>query len=130
MQSTHHQPYYYHTTMENLEGLNTIMDEFHIKKNTAVIFGISGLLNSGQLYVNVPQPPTHLESGYLPDIIYDQDENDNFCSIFSELLERTQITQVFHVQDSTFEKLHSENGILSSDFDYDPQVPILTSEMW
>lgn len=113
--------------MEKLEALNTIIDEFHIKKTTSAIFGISDLLTKGESFVEVAQPPAHLETGYLPDIMYgDDDENDNFCSIFSDQPETTQITQ----KDSTFEKLHSDNGILSSEFDIEPDVAILTSDMW
>lgn len=120
---------YYFTiaAMEKLEALNTIIDEFHIKQTTTAIFGIADLIDKGKSYVEVSVPPTHLESGYLPDIVYDDDsQNDNFCSIFSEQLEVTQITQ----NDTTFEKLRSDNEILSSEFDIDPQEPILTSEAW
>lgn len=112
--------------MEKLEALNTIIDEFHIKQTTTAIFGISDLIDKGKSYVEVSVPPAQLESGYLPDIVYDDDsQNDNFCSIFSEQPDVTQITQ-----NSTFEKLHSDNDILSSEFDIDPQEPILTSETW
>lgn len=115
--------------MENFESLNTIVREFEIKKSTIALFGISGLVENGKNYVEVTDRPVHLEDRYLPDIVTDYDNNkhtdDQFCSIFSDGLETTQITQenLF-----VFEKLHSEKEILSSEFDMDQGEPILTSE--
>lgn len=112
--------------MENLESVYTITLEFCIKRSTTCIFGIAELVDQGKDYVEVSERPIKLETGYLPDIVFEDECNDQFCSIFSDENQTTQITQ--DREHTTFEKLHSETEILSSEFEMDSGVPILTSD--
>lgn len=113
--------------MEKFESLHAIFDEFNIRKSTAALYGISGLMQNGECYVETPDRPVHLENGYLPDIISEANSYDQFCSIFSDQFETTQVTQ--EQNSLQYEKLHSEREILSSEFEMDQGEPILTSEI-
>lgn len=115
-------------TMEKLESLQAFVQEFRIKRSTTAIFGISELIHQARAYVEVCERPTHLNTGYLPDIVFEDDSANQFCSIFSEA-DQTSATQFTETEELlVLRKLHSDSEILSSEFEIDAEVPILTSE--
>lgn len=129
--------------MENFEPLNAIVDEFQVKKSTLAIFGLDQLYERGTYLRFGEFEP--VSSRYLPIITHD-DEEPEFCSIFSEpdSLYTTQPTQLTQqpiqldqltamgqgaqptVKDLT--KLVSDREILSSEFE-EQSTPLLLSEV-
>lgn len=129
--------------MENFESLNTILDEFKIKKATIEVFNLGKLYKFGITLDQVSAPPTSY-GDHVPNVVFDE-QDSSFCSIFSDPAGQPQSTQQSQFsqfsQQSQFSstqisrlsqfnsKLVSEGDILSSDFGLDPAAPILTSDL-
>lgn len=128
--------------MENFENLNTILDEFNIKKATLEVFNLAKLYEFGTTLEQVSIPPTEY-GDQVPNVVFDE-QDSSFCSIFSDSIEQPNSTQPSQIsqfsQQSQFastqvswcsqynSKLLSDGDILSSDFGLDPAAPILTSD--
>lgn len=115
--------------MDNFETLSAIAEEFKIKRSTLDIFGVAELVDSGSKFEVVTERP--VDSKILPEFILDDDDDDSFCSLFSDILDNSfEFTQITQEADPRFElhKLHSDGEILSSEFEAEPVSTILTSE--
>lgn len=114
--------------MEQLETLNAIAEEFSVKTATLQAFKLEQLYLEGKKYSVLTNPPRHLETGYIPQIMF-EDKDQSFCSIFSDpaTTDMSNSTQVTDCIPSI--KLVSQPDILSSDFDADQVATILTSDV-
>lgn len=112
--------------MDNFEALATISEEFGIKKSTQRIFGVEELISAGCGYTAVTVRPVMLE-GKLPEFIFEEEQGDTFCSLFSENFD-TSLDTSGPPGALTFFKLHSDAEVLSSEFESEPMGAILTSE--
>lgn len=113
--------------MENFETLNSIAEEFHIKKQALKIFGLDDLFERGSHYVTLhEEPPTFYNS--KPDILMEE-ESQTFCSIFSEDKSKSKIKSDGIIsQNVSLVKLISQGDILTSEFDTEDADPVLTSQ--
>lgn len=113
--------------MKTLATLNGIIDKNGISPKTLAAYGLHDLYKQGFHYEPLMLIPDERHN-HLPEILF-EDDNDKFCSVFSESEElsfQTHPTQLDH-QPTT--KLHSEATILSSEFDQERSEAILTSDL-
>lgn len=110
--------------MADFDSIQQIVEKNNIKLKTVAVFGLDELLKQAEHYTVPTLLPEHLV--HLPDISFEE-QDGNFCSIFSDQAETSMATQITQ-EHSMNTKLRSEGAILSSEFDQEVPEAILTSD--